>query len=462
MEADVNVDEIRSLVRRNDVDYIEVRLEEGVASDITISGREIDSISRGKIGGGNARVLISGIWGFVYFNDLSELKEKIESAISQAKTLKGTVDEKVDLAYVKPVEIVDTVNVKKDPDSLSFNDIVDLLMHYSEVALSTDKKVVNTMISYREQKKNIYFANSEGTYVQREMLDLSGFIIPMSSDGREIQRTLVTFGSNSDFSVAENLDTAVREKSLLAVKLLEAEVPKGGEFPVIADNPLGGVFIHEAFGHLSEGDFLAEDPKMREIMKIGNVFGSKILNVFDTGDIDGHRGTLFYDDEGVPTKKVYLIKEGVLSSHLHSRETAAKMKEEATGNGRAVSYRFPPIPRMRITCIDNGKDRVEDFVKDVKYGVYAKGSFGGQTNGEQFTFVSEYAYLIEDGKISKLLKNVSLSGNVFETLKNIVGIADDYKVLDTGGGCGKGEQNPLPVSDGSPHLLISKAIIGGK
>jgi len=135
-----------------------------------------------------------------------------------------------------------------------------------------------------------------------------------------------------------------------------------------------------------------------------------------------------YDSEGVKTKKVYLIKNGVLYGRLHSRETAGKMNEEATGNGRAVSYNFPPIPRMRITCIENGKVDFSDLIKDVKFEV----------------------------------KNISLSGNVFTTLKNIVGIGNDFEIHDSGGGCGKENQYPLPVSHGSPHILISNALIGGK
>lgn len=455
-------EEIRDLVARKDVDYLEVRFEDGTETSILISGKEVESVSKGKISGGNARVLISGIWGFVYFNNMMELKEKIEAAISQAKTLKGSIKEVVRLAPIEPVQVTLSTKVLKDPESISLEDKVSLLRHYSDIALSVDSKIVNTRVSYSEIRKTLYFANSEGTYIKKELLDLGGGIMPIASNGKEIQRTYITFGSNSDFSVAEKLDPEVKEKALLSVKLLDADAPKGGEFPLIVDNSLGGVFIHEAFGHLSEADFLAEDPKMKEIMKIGNIFGSQILNVFDTGDIEGHRGTLLYDDEGVPAKKMYLIKEGVLSSHLHTRETAYKMNEEVTGNGRAVNYKFPPIPRMRITCIENGKDKFEDFVKDIKYGIYARGSFGGETNTELFTFIAENAYLIENGQITKLLKNVSLSGNVFETLKNIVGIADDFKIVDSSGGCGKGNQFPLPVSDGSPHLYMSKAVIGGK
>jgi len=458
----MNFDEIRELTRREDVDYLEIRLEESFETKIQISGREVETVSQGKVSGGSARALVSGVWGFVYFNETENLKERVESAIDQAKTLISTSLEKVELAPVEPIEVFEELKPLKDPQEISISDKIKLFSNYSEIPFSIDKRVVNVKVTYSEKRRQLAFANSEGTFIQRELMDLGGSIMPIASNGKEIQRAFVPFGSSVDFSVAENLEGKINEKTLLAVNLLSADDFEGGEFPVIIDQNLGGVFIHEAFGHLSEADFISEDEKMKEIMKIGKVFGSEILNVYDVGNIFGVRGALTVDDEGVPAETVVLIKEGVLSGHLHNRETASKMKEIPSGNGRATSFKYPPIPRMRTTYIAPQDAKFEDFIKDINFGVYAKSSFGGQTNGELFTFVPESAYLIEGGKVTRLIKNVSLSGNVFETLKNIVGIADDFRITDGGGGCGKGEQFLLPVSHGSPHLYISKAIIGGK
>jgi TldD protein len=456
------MDEIRELTKRKDVDYLEIRIERGAETNISISGKEVDSVKTGKFFGGNARVLIDGVWGFVYFTSLENLRNKIDSAVEQAKTLKGLVKDKSLLAPAPVVERIVKYPLKKDPYVVPISEKVKLLRHYSDIALSVDKRIVNVRVSYSDKKKTLYFANSEGTYVEQHLLDLGGYVIPMASNGKEIQETMVPFGSSSDYSILENLDNEVIKKSRLAVSLLDADVPQGGEYPVIIDQHLGGVFIHEAFGHLSEADFIFENPNLKKIMRIGNKIGSEILNVFDSGDIPSLRGYLEYDDEGVKTQNVQLIKNGVLNGHLHSRETAYKMNEVPTGNARAVSFAFAPIPRMRTTYIENGKDNFEDFVADIKKGIYAKGSFGGQTNGEMFTFVSDEAYLIENGKIGQLLKNVSLSGNVFETLKNIVGVADDFEIRDSGGGCGKAGQFPLPVSHGAPHVYIKKVLVGGK
>jgi TldD protein len=246
-----------------------------------------------------------------------------------------------------------------------------------------------------------------------------------------------------------------------SVELLSAPQVRGGEYTVVLDPVLAGVFVHEAFGHLSESDFVYENEKLRQIMTLGREFGTAGLNIVDSATMPGLRGSYSYDDEGVPAQKTYLIREGKLVGRLHSRETAARMGEKATGNARSVSYRYPPIVRMTNTYIEPGSVSFDDMLADIKEGVYAKNWYGGMTSMEMFTFSAGEAYMIRNGKIAELLKPVVLSGNVFTTLKNIDAIGDDLG-MNQGGGCGKGEQAPLPVSNGSPHIRISSCLVGGR
>ena len=101
------------------------------------------------------------------------------------------------------------------------------------------------------------------------------------------------------------------------------------------------------------------------------------------------------------------------------------------------------------------------MVSDIKEGVYLKDWYGGTTSLEMFTFSSGEAYMIRDGKIAELLRPAVLTGNVFTTLSNIDMIGDDL-IMNQGGGCGKGAQSPLPVSNGSPHIRIRHCIVGGR
>ncbi|HWZ27006.1 MAG TPA: TldD/PmbA family protein, partial [Gemmatimonadales bacterium] len=237
---------------------------------------------------------------------------------------------------------------------------------------------------------------------------------------------------------------------------------RGGNYPVVLDPEMAGVFIHEAFGHLSEADFVYENPQAREMMTLGRRFGRKVLNVGDNGSVPGLRATMPFDDEGVPTQDSVLIKEGILVGRLHSRETAARMGERPTGNARALSFRHPPIVRMTNTYIGNGQGSFEDLIKDVKLGVYACSAFGGQTMLESFSFTAAYGYMIRDGQVAELVKDVVLAGNLFETLDRIERIAGDFRWNQIGGGCGKAGQAYLAVTEGAPHVRIEEVLVGGE
>ena len=157
-----------------------------------------------------------------------------------------------------------------------------------------------------------------------------------------------------------------------------------------------------------------------------------------------------------------MIKDGVLVGRLHSRETAAKMGEEPTGSARATSYRGPPLVRMTNTAIEGGDIPFADMIRDIKLGVYACDMYGGNTTMENFSFSSAYAYMIRDGEVAELVKDVILAGNLFETLEHVDAIGDDFEWGSKAGWCGKGGQSGLPVNMGAPHIRIQDVVIGGK
>jgi TldD protein len=278
--------------------------------------------------------------------------------------------------------------------------------------------------------------------------------------GGEVQQSNLSLGSRGDFARVEKLDKEVAETAARAAALLAAPTVKGGQYTVLLDPVLAGVFVHEAFGHLSEADFIYENEQMRELMVLGKRFGGKHLNIVDGAAVPGLRGSYRYDDEGVAATKTYLIREGILSGRLHSRETAAKMGEAPTGNARSVGFHHPPIVRMSNTYIEPQGVKLADMLAGIKEGVYARNWYGGTTSMEMFTFSAGEAFMIRDGRIAEAIRPVVLSGNVFTTLQNIDAIGDDLE-MNEGGGCGKGGQFPLPVSNGSPHIRIQQCLVGG-
>ncbi|MDR9403485.1 MAG: TldD/PmbA family protein, partial [Halothece sp. Uz-M2-17] len=275
-----------------------------------------------------------------------------------------------------------------------------------------------------------------------------------------VQTGRETTGSRRGWQDLLNLDPQVITAAERAVNALNLPTVTGDTYTVVIDPILSGLFVHEAFGHLSEADMTYENPDLLDVMTMGRQFGPRNLQIFDGAAPPGHRGSYQVDDEGTPAETTQLIQDGVLVGRLHSRETAGKLGERATGNARCLDYQYPPLVRMTNTWIERGETAVEDLFQDIPVGVYAKNWLGGMTNGEMFTFSAGEAWMIRNGQLAEPVRDVTLSGNVFKTLANIEAIGNDF-YWDESGGCGKGGQSGLPVGCGGPSLRIKDVVVGG-
>jgi TldD protein len=444
-------------LKKSRADYLEARFEDSETSHITYRGRELESIGRSTASGGNVRALVKGGWGFTSFNSFDNLPDRLTLAVTQARSVGSG---KSNLAPVPPA--VDKVpsGVAQNPVEIPLAEKKKLLDEYNEIIWSVPQ-IQTSSIGYSDSRKKVIFLSSEGSFITQERADVTLRLTAIAAKDGEVQQVGISLGSRGEFSAIKGLHDKVKEMAQNAVALLTAPQAKGGEYTVVLDPILAGVFVHEAFGHLSESDFVYENDRMREIMVLGKRFGSEKLNVVDSAAEPGLRGSFKYDDEGTRSVKTYLIREGKLVGRLHSRETAAKMNEKPTGNARAINYRFPPIVRMTNTYIEPGAVSFNDMIADIKEGIYSKNWYGGMTSMEMFTFSAGEAYMIRNGKVAEALRPVMLTGNVFTTLENIDAIGDDLD-MNEGGGCGKGAQMPLPVSNGSPHIRIRRCLVGGK
>ncbi|TMF04717.1 MAG: TldD/PmbA family protein [Chloroflexi bacterium] len=447
--------EIEAAIRGQRADYLEVRLDETATNRIVYRGRELEEIGRTRSFGGNVRALLRGGWGFVSFNEPSELRKRVEEAVEAA----GHVGKETSqFAEVAPVGDTVPLELKNDPRTVPLAVKKKMLDRYNETILSVDG-VTSTNITYSDAHKRVLFASSEGSYIEQERIDVVSRLSATARKNGDMQQASMSLGALNDFSYVETLGETARHLGERAVELLAAPYVEAGTYPVVLDPILAGVFCHEAFGHLSESDFVYENERMREIMVLGRQFGQPHLNIVDGAAVPGLRGSFRYDDEGVPAQKTDLIRDGILVGRLHSRETAGKMGERVTGNARALDYRFPPIVRMTNTYIERGEMSFNDLIADIDEGVYARNWFGGTTSMEMFTFSAGEAYMIRNGKVAELLRPVKLTGNLFTTLMNIDALGNDMD-FNQGGGCGKAGQMPLPVSNGSPHIRIRDVVVG--
>jgi len=453
-------DRILAALRASKADFTEIRIEERQVTTIAYRGRDLETASALIDVGGIVRCLChSGGWGIVTFNDLSDLATRVDQAYECARAVQP--EERVALAPVPVSEDRITVRLERDFRGVSMADKKALAEAYNGILLAESEAIVDTSCRYEDSFSHVHYANSEGTYVEEERPMVTLVAAATARDGDNVQVGRESRSGQAGFEYVLGLEGRVQSAAKRAVDLLKAESVVGGRYPVVLNPRLAGVFIHEAFGHLSEADFVYENPRAQEMMVLGRRFGKDILTVFDDGSVPGLRGTHKYDDEGTPTGRSDLIRNGILVGRLHSRETAAKMGERPTGNARATSYRYPPIVRMTNTAIEGGDTPFNDMIADIDLGVYACDMYGGQTALENFSFSAGYAYMIRDGAVAELVKDVVLAGNLFSTLANIDAVGDDFEWSDSGGMCGKG-QGGLPVTFGAPHVRIQDVVIGGR
>jgi TldD protein len=345
---------------------------------------------------------------------------------------------------------------------VAFDEKLALLTRYNDIILGHDPAIESSLVNYADLFRTVYFASTRGAYFEDERPRVVLYLVAVARRGSQVQRATESFSSATDFGVVRGREGVAEEVARRAVALLAAPQVEGGRTTVVLRPDFAGVFAHEAFGHLSEADFLYENPKMRDLMALGRSLGPKELSIVDDGTRGSLIGTQAFDDEGTPTRRTDLIRNGILAGHLHSLETAAKMGEPVTGNARAIGRGFSPIVRMTNTYIEPGPLTREQLFAGVDNGIYACSMMGGQTMMEMFTFSAAYGYRIRNGQVGDLIRDIVLTGNVFETLHAIDGIADDLTLYELGGGCGKGGQSPLPVTFGGPHIRVRDVVVGGR
>ncbi|HGH0374734.1 TPA: metalloprotease TldD [Yersinia enterocolitica] len=356
-----------------------------------------------------------------------------------------------------------------DPlQSLSREDKIALLHRVDKVARAADKRVQEVSASLTGVYEQILVAATDGTLAAdvRPLVRLSVSVLVEEKGKRE--RGASGGGGRFGYDYfLETVDGEVRadnfanEAVRMALVNLSAIAAPAGAMPVVLGAGWPGVLLHEAVGHGLEGDFNRRGSSVFS-GQMGKLVASELCTVVDDGTMQGRRGSLAIDDEGVPGQYNVLIENGILKGYMQDKLNARLMGVAPTGNGRRESYAHLPMPRMTNTYMLAGKSTPEDIIASVEYGLYAPNFGGGQvdiTSGK-FVFSTSEAYLIEKGKITSAVKGATLIGSGIEAMQQISMVGNDL-ALDKGVGvCGK-EGQSLPVGVGQPTLKLDNLTVGG-
>ena len=427
--------------------FYDVRFVRTKSLTISLENGKIEKVKYDESSGKAFRVLKNGFWGFFSTSDDIDDREGIKKAEENAKGRGGS--------NICEVEVKDgkfVLKPKIDPADVSLEEKVQLMRDVEKTL--RDDSIVSTKIVYIENVRELSYRDSFGVEVHY-IVPRIGMMIQAVAKDKTLQfyskRILKPAGyealGDNVFKMAEEVRNVLRG-------LVRARSPPSGKMNVVVDPSLGGVFIHEAFGHAVEADHVLQGSSI-VADKIGIKVANDCVNVYDDPTLKEF-GFYPFDDEGVKAERRVIIKNGVLKSFLHSRETSALLNGKP-GNARAQGLDFP-IVRMSNTFIAEGDLSFEELLEEAKDGVYLVGSRGGETNPATgyFQFNAQFGYVIRNGELAEMVRDVSLSGNTLEVLREIkLGKGLEFDP----GFCGKNGQL-VPVADGSPPALI-KALVGG-
>ena len=451
------------LCQKFGAEYADVRVERIYSTEIRLTQDTFDQVASGVDQGFGVRVLYKGAWGFGSSTSLrpDDVTKIVRGAFKAAKVTSSYSKEKTRLGHVPQARRSLATEVKTPMQSVPMDDKMQLTMKTSG-ATRIDGRIASVTVTYSDSSGETSLATTEGTRLTGKPSRGSVVVVAVAKAGEKVGTIRERNGMQAGFELFEKIAPLglARKAAEKALRLLDATHAPSGRFTAIADQKLAGVFAHEAVGHASEADHvITGESVLRD--KVSQRVGSDLVTMYDDSTFPGGWGSSLYDSEGVPTEKRLIIEKGFLRGYILNREAAAQLNMKPNGGARAQSFTYRPVVRMSNTYLTAGNQSFEELFEGVDYGVYLKGSRGGQvdTTKGTFQFSAEEGCLIENGQLTKPVSDVSLSGLTLETLTNIDGVANDFQM--TMGLCGKAGQ-VVNTGMGSPHIRIRNAVIGGK
>ena len=339
----------------------------------------------------------------------------------------------------------------------------DVLRQADRAARAVSPSIVQVSAGLISREQHVLIANSEGLYTGDTRVYTRLLCSAVASDGRENQTGTRNPGALMGFELFDtrvNPEEAGRDAAKSALTMLTAPYCAAGEMPVVIAGGFGGVIFHEACGHALEATSVAPGTSVFA-GKLGQQIANPKVTAIDDGTIPNAWGSINIDDEGNPSQKNVLIRNGILESYMIDRLGSRRMGLPMTGNSRRQGYTFEPTSRMTNTYIDNGPDKNEDIIASIEYGLYAKEMGGGSVNPltGAFNFAVREGYIVRNGKICEAVRGASLIGTGSQILQDIDMVGQN---LATGQGMCGSASGSIPTDVGQPLIRVSKITVGGR
>lgn len=442
-------------------DFAEIFEEDSITNSISVLDDKVENILGGRDYGIGIRIFknLKSVYAYTNDNSLSSL---LDTAYKAAIAL-GKIEDGKSIVLNNQKTFKNMHPIKIYPNTVDCKDKIKVMKTAYKSAKDFHSDISKVSVGYLDKEQNILIANSEGLYTEDTRIRTRLMINAIASNENENQTGSQNPGRLMGFEMfKDEVDPEyhAREAAKTAHIMLHAKNCPAGKMPVAIDNGFGGVIFHEACGHSLEATAVAKGNSVF-CDKLGQQIASSKITAIDDGTMKNHWGSSNIDDEGTPTRRNVLIENGILKSYMVDKLNGRRMKIDPTGSSRRQSYKFAPTSRMTNTFIAPGNDKVEDIIKSIDDGLYAKKMGGGSVNpvtGE-FNFAVAEGYLVKNGEIKEAVRGASLIGKGSEVLMNIDMVGDN--LAQAQGMCGS-VSGSIPTNVGQPMIRVKEITVGGR
>ncbi len=462
------------------VDYLSLREVKSKTISLSVRNEIFEGLSSSQDHGIMVEVMMNGQLAYSATNTV-EFDAIRECALKAKET--ALMAGPFGLSKFSEEQRPSTVGVYNSPGTIgleAFNpkQSTEFLMNLS-LAMKIDDRIISRTAYQYITEMETHFVSSNGSDVKQKILRTMNGVDAVASSEKGSQRRRFGEDQSTQFGLEkmnhEFFMAHAKRVASEALELLDAEdCPTEVMDLILAPDQLF-LQIHESIGHPLELDRILGDERnyagwsFVKPEHFGTLqYGSKLMNVTFDPTVVGQNASYFSDDIGNRATREFLIKDGVLLRGLGSLESQKRLNLPGVASQRSTSWNRAPIDRMANINLEPGTSSLDDMIKSVKRGIFMQSnrSWSIDDYRNKFQFSCEYARLIEDGKLTKVVKNPNYRG-ITAPFWNQLKMVGDKSTFEIGGlsNCGKGEPNQVIfVGHASPVCLFSNIEVfgGGK
>ncbi len=437
--------------------YSEARFMNIASNSLSYRNGSFEGVDSSSEKGYAVRVLNNSIaMAFIDSENWDRVKGLVDRALKRSE-----VPGRNNISLGKTIKDSWEINQKKKIDDYSLDDKIAILR-------DSDKGMEKSGASVRfnglaDKKIEQRYVNSIGSNISGRIFRVSYIYVMGFLSGGDFEQSIQQFGASSGFEYLESLDLDARIESD-AKGLKEsagAKHPKEGDYDIVVGPEISGITAHESCGHPTEYDRIVgrEGAQAGESFLTGKNFpyrvGSDKVSIIDDPSYSNSYGNYKYDDEGSPSRKRYLYKNGMTNEFILNRESAYLLGVESNGGGRSSSWDMEPLARMSTTYIEPGDYSFEELLEDIDHGIYIRSFTEWNIDDIRFNekYVGKDAFYIENGKLGGRVKRPTIETNTVKFYGSVDAVGKDLEF--TAGTCGKGDpEQGVEVWMGGPHVRL--------